>query len=135
MGAATLIEGLDLTVQRGERWALVGPNGSGKSRVAQALTETWVSTPGRRQTDRGGLCMPCVLMCLRAQVAAGGPSSAGHVSFDLQTKMLQDRCTVSRFTGSFSEFDQDERRDFQESRYESRHLRATAPWTILDTLG
>ncbi|CAE7638792.1 modF [Symbiodinium sp. KB8] len=82
VGGATLIEGLDLTVQSGERWALVGPNGSGKSRVAQALTETWA--------------------------VAAGPSSAGHVSFDLQTKMLQD-----------------ERRDFEESRYETRHLRAT----------
>jgi ABC-2 type transport system ATP-binding protein len=46
-GGATAVDGLGLTVRRGEAFALLGPNGAGKSTTVGMLTTSVVPTAGR----------------------------------------------------------------------------------------
>jgi ABC-type molybdenum transport system ATPase subunit/photorepair protein PhrA len=39
-GAATILDGVDWTVRRGENWVLMGANGSGKTSLLSALAVT-----------------------------------------------------------------------------------------------
>jgi len=49
-GARTLVQGLDLELHAGERWALVGPNGAGKSSLLLVLA-------GARAPDAGSVSL------------------------------------------------------------------------------
>jgi ATP-binding cassette subfamily F protein 3 len=46
-----LVAGLDLEVERGERWALVGPNGSGKTTLLRTLTRRLETLGGQVSWD------------------------------------------------------------------------------------
>ena len=46
-GGVLAVDGLDLTVRRGEIFGLLGPNGAGKSTTAGMLTTRVLPTSGR----------------------------------------------------------------------------------------
>ena len=50
-GARTLVNALDLSLQRGELWAIVGPNGSGKTTILKILRGLYPATDGRVLID------------------------------------------------------------------------------------
>lgn len=45
-GAAKIIQGIDLSIERGERHAIIGPNGAGKSTLFNLITGKYTPTSG-----------------------------------------------------------------------------------------
>ena len=43
---ATLLDGVDLTIEDGQRWVVIGPNGAGKTTMLQVLGAQWHPTSG-----------------------------------------------------------------------------------------
>ena len=50
-GSRTLLDGVDLTVDRGEKVAVIGPNGAGKTTLLRCLTGTWSHDAGSVRWD------------------------------------------------------------------------------------
>ena len=46
-GLARIIQGVDLSIERGERHAIIGPNGAGKSTLFNLITGKYVPTAGK----------------------------------------------------------------------------------------
>jgi vitamin B12/bleomycin/antimicrobial peptide transport system ATP-binding/permease protein len=74
--SATLIEHLDLTVNRGERLLVVGPSGCGKTSLLRAIGRLWTAGAGEIATPPVAqvvVCVKSVLLttCLHASQVAG----------------------------------------------------------------
>jgi subfamily B ATP-binding cassette protein MsbA len=67
-GAEPVLQGIDLTIQRGETVALVGPSGSGKTTLANLLPRLYDPTEGRLTFDGVDL-REATLSSLRRQIS------------------------------------------------------------------
>ncbi|WP_194420467.1 ATP-binding cassette domain-containing protein [Microbacterium abyssi] len=73
-GAQTVIDGLDLTVSRGEVFALLGPNGAGKTTVINILTT--LTEPDAGTATVSGFDVASAAMQVRRRISLTGQSAA-----------------------------------------------------------
>ncbi|WP_300265299.1 ATP-binding cassette domain-containing protein [Microbacterium sp.] len=73
-GPHTVIDGLDLTVQRGEIFALLGPNGAGKTTTINILTT--LVAPDRGSAHVGGFDVAAAPHEVRRRISLTGQSAA-----------------------------------------------------------
>ncbi|MCO4772134.1 MAG: ABC-F family ATP-binding cassette domain-containing protein [Deltaproteobacteria bacterium] len=96
-GAKRVHEGLDLSVRRGERWAVMGENGSGKSTLISMLA-------GVLAPDSGGVKIGAsVDMAHFAQQHADNLTGRGSVMQELETRFpMAGQGVLRQLAGAFS---------------------------------
>jgi ABC-2 type transport system ATP-binding protein len=90
-GSVTAVDGLDLTVRRGECFGLLGPNGAGKTTTIEILE-------GLLHADEGDVAV------LGQSWAADGAALRPRLGIQLQETQLADKLTVAETLRLFRSF-------------------------------
>ncbi len=95
-GARVLLEGVDVTIQRGERWGIVGRNGSGKSSLLALVLG--LRDPHGLHPDGGEVALPAgiVLAYVAQETPATRRSAIDYVlDGDVELRTLQAQLTAA----------------------------------------
>lgn len=95
-GSKRAVDGLDLTVERGEVFAVLGPNGAGKTTTVEILE-------GYRERDRGEVRV------LGVDPQRGDRDWRSRIGIVLQSSADQDELTVGELVRHFARFHRDPR--------------------------
>ena len=99
-GARLLLEGVDLTIQRGERWGIVGRNGSGKSSLLALVLG--LRDPHGLHPDGGEVTLPAgiVLAHVAQETPATARSAIDYVmDGDAELRALQAQLAAAEAAG------------------------------------